>query len=182
MRWPPVRLSPASKTASPKRNRSRERPAHPEAQVESGGREQEVDGVAAFSFEEVSSQAKVALEVAGAGFDGGATTEAGSGFAFDVGPLIFGTPRMTRVVSLQLDVLNEKAHLAIELDGPQHLADEEAWRGDRLKHALLQRHGYSSSDSWRPMRESNWTRCWTRSLLPGFNRPYLYSQFAACLR
>jgi len=32
--------------------------------------------------------------------------------------------------------------LVIELDGAQHLADEEAWRRDRRKDALLQRHGY----------------------------------------
>jgi superfamily II DNA or RNA helicase/very-short-patch-repair endonuclease len=44
--------------------------------------------------------------------------------------------------SMEVDFLDEKAKLAVELDGPQHLADEEAWRRDRLKDALLQRHGY----------------------------------------
>jgi len=32
--------------------------------------------------------------------------------------------------------------LVIELDGAQHLADPDAYRRDRHKDALLQRHGY----------------------------------------
>jgi very-short-patch-repair endonuclease len=32
--------------------------------------------------------------------------------------------------------------LAIELDGPQHLADPDAYRRDRRKDALLQENGY----------------------------------------
>ena len=32
--------------------------------------------------------------------------------------------------------------VVIELDGPQHLADAEAYRRDRRKDALLQQHGY----------------------------------------
>jgi superfamily II DNA or RNA helicase/very-short-patch-repair endonuclease len=43
---------------------------------------------------------------------------------------------------LEADFLCEAARLVIELDGPQHLADEEAWRRDRRKDAILQRHGF----------------------------------------
>ncbi|MFA7344462.1 MAG: DEAD/DEAH box helicase family protein [Terrimicrobiaceae bacterium] len=43
---------------------------------------------------------------------------------------------------LEADFLSEDARLVVELDGPQHLADEEAWRRDRRKDALLQQHGY----------------------------------------
>ena len=32
--------------------------------------------------------------------------------------------------------------MALELDGPQHLADPEAYRRDRRKDALLQENGY----------------------------------------
>ena len=32
--------------------------------------------------------------------------------------------------------------MAIELDGPQHLADPDAYRRDRRKDALLQENGY----------------------------------------
>lgn len=42
---------------------------------------------------------------------------------------------------MEVDFYCEEAHLAIELDGPQHLANEDAWRRDRRKDALLQRHG-----------------------------------------
>jgi very-short-patch-repair endonuclease len=34
------------------------------------------------------------------------------------------------------------ASLALELDGPQHLATPEAYRSDRRKDALLQEQGY----------------------------------------
>ncbi len=44
--------------------------------------------------------------------------------------------------SLEADFLCEDARLVVELDGPQHLADEEAWRRDRRKDAILQQHGY----------------------------------------
>lgn len=44
--------------------------------------------------------------------------------------------------TMEIDFLCPEAHLAIELDGPQHLADEDAWRRDRRKDALLQQHGY----------------------------------------
>lgn len=43
--------------------------------------------------------------------------------------------------SLEADFLCTDARLVIELDGPQHLADEEAWRRDRRKDAILQKHG-----------------------------------------
>jgi len=32
--------------------------------------------------------------------------------------------------------------VAVEIDGPQHLADREAYRRDRRKDALLQENGY----------------------------------------
>ena len=44
--------------------------------------------------------------------------------------------------NLEADFLCEEAKLVVELDGPQHLADEEAWRRDRRKDVLLQQHGY----------------------------------------
>jgi very-short-patch-repair endonuclease len=44
--------------------------------------------------------------------------------------------------AMEADFLCEESKLVIELDGPQHLADEDAWRRDRRKDALLQRHGY----------------------------------------
>ena len=44
--------------------------------------------------------------------------------------------------TMEADFLCEEARLVIELDGPQHLADEDAWRRDRRKDSLLQQHGY----------------------------------------
>ena len=43
---------------------------------------------------------------------------------------------------MEVDFLDEAARLVIELDGPQHLADVEAYRRDRRKDALLQENGY----------------------------------------
>jgi superfamily II DNA or RNA helicase/very-short-patch-repair endonuclease len=43
---------------------------------------------------------------------------------------------------MEVDLLCEELHLAIELDGGQHLADAEAYRRDRRKDAALQQHGY----------------------------------------
>ncbi len=43
---------------------------------------------------------------------------------------------------MEVDFLSAEAALVIELDGAQHLADAEAYRRDRRKDALLQRHGY----------------------------------------
>lgn len=43
---------------------------------------------------------------------------------------------------MEVDFLCAKAALVIELDGAQHLADAEAYRRDRRKDQLLQRHGY----------------------------------------
>ena len=44
--------------------------------------------------------------------------------------------------AMEVDFLCESARLVIELDGVQHLQDESAWRSDRQKDLLLQRHGY----------------------------------------
>jgi very-short-patch-repair endonuclease len=44
--------------------------------------------------------------------------------------------------TMEVDFLCESLKLVIELDGDQHLQDEAAWRSDRLKDLLLQRHGY----------------------------------------
>ncbi|MCX6970547.1 MAG: DUF559 domain-containing protein [Verrucomicrobia bacterium] len=44
--------------------------------------------------------------------------------------------------SLEADFLCADARLVVEIDGPQHLADEEAWRRDRRKDAILQRRGF----------------------------------------
>ncbi len=43
---------------------------------------------------------------------------------------------------MEVDLLDASARLAIELDGGQHLASEDAYRRDRRKDALLQEHGY----------------------------------------
>ena len=43
---------------------------------------------------------------------------------------------------MEVDFLDAHARLVIELDGPQHLADVEAYRRDRRKDALLQENGY----------------------------------------
>ena len=44
--------------------------------------------------------------------------------------------------SMEVDLLCADARLVIELDGAQHLDDAQAYRRDRRKDALLQRHGY----------------------------------------
>jgi superfamily II DNA or RNA helicase len=43
---------------------------------------------------------------------------------------------------MEVDFLSANDRLVIELDGAQHLGDAEAYRRDRRKDALLQRHGY----------------------------------------
>ena len=43
---------------------------------------------------------------------------------------------------MEVDLLDTEARLAIELDGPQHLADLDAYRRDRRKDFLLQENGY----------------------------------------
>lgn len=43
---------------------------------------------------------------------------------------------------MEVDLLCAEAHLVVELDGPQHLTDAEAYRRDRRKDALLQESGY----------------------------------------
>ena len=43
---------------------------------------------------------------------------------------------------MEVDFLDEAARVAIELDGPSHLGDPDAYRRDRRKDAMLQEHGY----------------------------------------
>jgi superfamily II DNA or RNA helicase/very-short-patch-repair endonuclease len=43
---------------------------------------------------------------------------------------------------MEVDLLDAETRIAIELDGPQHLADAEAYRRDRRKDMLLQENGY----------------------------------------
>ncbi|MCE5315894.1 MAG: DEAD/DEAH box helicase family protein [Parachlamydia sp.] len=43
---------------------------------------------------------------------------------------------------MEVDLLCQDARLAIELDGPHHFADADAYRRDRRKDALLQEQGY----------------------------------------
>jgi len=43
---------------------------------------------------------------------------------------------------MEVDLLDSKTRLVIELDGGQHFADADAYRRDRRKDALLQEHGY----------------------------------------
>jgi very-short-patch-repair endonuclease len=42
---------------------------------------------------------------------------------------------------MEVDLYCAEMHLAVELDGPQHLSDPEAYRRDRRKDALLQENG-----------------------------------------
>jgi len=43
---------------------------------------------------------------------------------------------------MEVDFLHQTIPLVIELDGGQHFANEDAYRRDRRKDALLQEHGY----------------------------------------
>ena len=43
---------------------------------------------------------------------------------------------------MEVDLLCAEGRVAIELDGPQHLANAEAYRRDRRKDVLLQENGY----------------------------------------
>lgn len=43
---------------------------------------------------------------------------------------------------MEVDLLDQNAKLVIEIDGPQHLSNPEAYRRDRRKDALLQENGY----------------------------------------
>ena len=43
---------------------------------------------------------------------------------------------------MEVDFLCERARLVLELDGPQHLGDTDAYRRDRRKDQLLQQNGY----------------------------------------
>jgi very-short-patch-repair endonuclease len=43
---------------------------------------------------------------------------------------------------MEVDLLRDEARLAVELDGPQHLGDPEAYRRDRRKDQMLQENGY----------------------------------------
>ena len=65
-------------------------------------------------------------------------TETGGRFRLNVAlPIPFdGSGQM------EVDLLCADARVAIELDGAQHLGDEEAYRRDRRKDRLLQEHGY----------------------------------------
>ncbi len=43
---------------------------------------------------------------------------------------------------MEVDLLCADAHVAVELDGAQHLADADAYRRDRRKDMLLQENGF----------------------------------------
>jgi very-short-patch-repair endonuclease len=43
---------------------------------------------------------------------------------------------------MDVDLLCEDSRVAIEIDGPQHLADVAAYRRDRRKDRVLQKNGY----------------------------------------
>lgn len=47
-----------------------------------------------------------------------------------------------KIGEMEVDLLDAQARIAIELDGPQHLANTDAYRRDRHKDALLQENGY----------------------------------------
>ncbi|MEM9660149.1 MAG: DUF559 domain-containing protein, partial [Planctomycetota bacterium] len=44
--------------------------------------------------------------------------------------------------AMEVDLLDPRTRLVVELDGGQHLANADAYRRDRRKDALLQQHGY----------------------------------------
>lgn len=44
--------------------------------------------------------------------------------------------------NMEVDLLDARSRLVVELDGGQHLANADAYRRDRRKDALLQEHGY----------------------------------------
>ncbi len=44
--------------------------------------------------------------------------------------------------NMEVDLLDSKTRIVIELDGGQHFANADAYRRDRRKDALLQEHGY----------------------------------------
>jgi len=44
--------------------------------------------------------------------------------------------------SMEVDLLDPESRIAVEIDGPQHLSDPDAYRRDRSKDALLQEHGF----------------------------------------
>ncbi len=44
--------------------------------------------------------------------------------------------------NMEVDLVDDTAKIAIELDGPKHIGDIEAYRRDRTKDQLLQEHGY----------------------------------------
>jgi very-short-patch-repair endonuclease len=44
--------------------------------------------------------------------------------------------------NMEVDLLDAKSRLVIELDGGHHFADKDAYRRDRRKDSLLQQHGY----------------------------------------
>ncbi len=46
------------------------------------------------------------------------------------------------VGKMEVDFLDRQSRIVIELDGAQHLSDPDAYRRDRRKDELLQRHGY----------------------------------------
>jgi very-short-patch-repair endonuclease len=46
------------------------------------------------------------------------------------------------MASLEVDLLCSDARVAVEVDGPQHLADPVAYRRDRRKDQLFQENGY----------------------------------------
>ncbi len=43
---------------------------------------------------------------------------------------------------MEVDLLCAAAHIAVEIDGRQHLADVEAYRRDRRKDVMLQENGF----------------------------------------
>ena len=43
---------------------------------------------------------------------------------------------------MEVDLVYAEGHIAIELDGGQHLSSVDAYRRDRRKDLLLQEHGY----------------------------------------
>ena len=43
---------------------------------------------------------------------------------------------------MEVDLLAAETRIAVEIDGPQHLSDPDAYRRDRRKDLMLQENGY----------------------------------------
>ena len=88
---------------------------------------------------------------------------------------------------MEVDLCCDEARLVVELDGAQHLGDEEAYRRDRRKDFLLQEHGYVVLRFLCKDVGSTWTKYWTLSsehfpVLPNVRRLFKNSRIGNRVR